>query len=47
MAVLVNATPFTWVGYAAGSLTTICFVPQVLHVWTNQARRRPAHRRPW
>ncbi len=24
---------FTWVGYAAGTLTTICFVPQVLHVW--------------
>jgi MtN3 and saliva related transmembrane protein len=27
------ATPFTWIGYAAGTLTTICFVPQVLHVW--------------
>ncbi len=27
------ATLFTWVGYAAGTLTTICFVPQVLHVW--------------
>jgi MtN3 and saliva related transmembrane protein len=27
------ATPFIWVGYAAGTLTTICFVPQLLHVW--------------
>ncbi len=27
------AMPFTWIGYAAGTLTTICFVPQVLHVW--------------
>ncbi len=25
--------PFTWIGYAAGTLTTICFIPQVLHVW--------------
>jgi MtN3 and saliva related transmembrane protein len=24
---------FTWVGYAAGTLTTIAFLPQVLHVW--------------
>jgi MtN3 and saliva related transmembrane protein len=23
----------TWVGYAAGTLTTIAFFPQVLHVW--------------
>jgi MtN3 and saliva related transmembrane protein len=28
-----SATPFVWVGYAAGFLTTICFVPQLLHVW--------------
>jgi MtN3 and saliva related transmembrane protein len=27
------ATLFTWVGYAAGTLTTIAFLPQVLHVW--------------
>lgn len=26
-------TMFTWVGYAAGTLTTIAFFPQVLHVW--------------
>ena len=26
-------TVFTWVGYAAGTLTTIAFFPQVLHVW--------------
>jgi MtN3 and saliva related transmembrane protein len=26
-------TAFEWVGYAAGTLTTIAFVPQVLHVW--------------
>jgi MtN3 and saliva related transmembrane protein len=24
---------FTGVGYAAGTLTTIAFLPQVLHVW--------------
>ena len=24
---------FTWVGYAAGTLTTIAFLPQLLHVW--------------
>jgi MtN3 and saliva related transmembrane protein len=23
----------TWIGYAAGTLTTIAFLPQVLHVW--------------
>jgi MtN3 and saliva related transmembrane protein len=23
----------TWVGYAAGTLTTIAFLPQVLHMW--------------
>jgi MtN3 and saliva related transmembrane protein len=23
----------TWVGYAAGTLTTIAFLPQVAHVW--------------
>ena len=33
MATPINATPFIWVGYAAGTLTTICFVPQLLHVW--------------
>ncbi len=27
------ATLYIWVGYAAGTLTTLCFVPQVLHVW--------------
>ena len=27
------ATVFTMVGYAAGTLTTIAFLPQVLHVW--------------
>lgn len=27
---------FTWVGYAAGTLTTIAFVPQVLHVWQHK-----------
>jgi MtN3 and saliva related transmembrane protein len=26
-------TLFTWVGYAAGTLTTIAFLPQLLHVW--------------
>ena len=26
-------TMATWIGYAAGTLTTICFVPQVAHVW--------------
>jgi MtN3 and saliva related transmembrane protein len=24
---------YTWVGYAAGTLTTVAFLPQVLHVW--------------
>jgi MtN3 and saliva related transmembrane protein len=24
---------YTWVGYVAGTLTTIAFLPQVLHVW--------------
>jgi MtN3 and saliva related transmembrane protein len=24
---------FTWIGYAAGTLTTIAYLPQVLHVW--------------
>jgi MtN3 and saliva related transmembrane protein len=24
---------FQWVGYAAGTLTTLAFLPQVLHVW--------------
>ena len=23
----------TWVGYTAGTLTTLAFLPQVLHVW--------------
>ena len=27
------ATVVTWIGYAAGTLTTIAFLPQVLHVW--------------
>jgi MtN3 and saliva related transmembrane protein len=27
------ATVVTWIGYAAGTLTTIAFFPQVLHVW--------------
>lgn len=26
-------TEFAWLGYAAGTLTTIAFFPQVLHVW--------------
>jgi MtN3 and saliva related transmembrane protein len=26
-------TVVTWIGYAAGTLTTIAFFPQVLHVW--------------
>jgi MtN3 and saliva related transmembrane protein len=26
-------TAVTWIGYAAGTLTTIAFFPQVLHVW--------------
>jgi MtN3 and saliva related transmembrane protein len=26
-------TASTWVGYAAGMLTTIAFLPQVAHVW--------------
>jgi MtN3 and saliva related transmembrane protein len=26
-------TFFLWVGYAAGTLTTIAFFPQLLHVW--------------
>ena len=28
---------FTWVGYAAGTLTTIAFLPQVLHVWKTKS----------
>jgi MtN3 and saliva related transmembrane protein len=24
---------YTWVGYAAGTLTTIAFFPQLVHVW--------------
>lgn len=24
---------FQWIGYAAGSLTTLAYLPQVLHVW--------------
>lgn len=31
------ATVFTWVGYAAGTLTTIAFFPQVLHVWKTKS----------
>ncbi len=30
-------TAFTWVGYAAGTLTTIAFLPQVLHVWKTKS----------
>lgn len=30
-------TAFTWVGYAAGTLTTIAFFPQVLHVWKTKS----------
>ena len=30
-------TVFTWVGYAAGTLTTIAFLPQVLHVWKRKS----------
>ena len=26
-------TFFLWVGYAAGTLTTIAFFPQLLHLW--------------
>jgi MtN3 and saliva related transmembrane protein len=26
-------TFFMWVGYAAGTLTTLAFLPQLLHVW--------------
>jgi MtN3 and saliva related transmembrane protein len=26
-------TMVTWIGYAAGTLTTIAFLPQMLHVW--------------
>jgi MtN3 and saliva related transmembrane protein len=27
------ATVVIWIGYAAGTLTTLAFFPQVLHVW--------------
>jgi MtN3 and saliva related transmembrane protein len=30
---MTSTTFFIWVGYAAGTLTTIAFLPQVLHVW--------------
>ena len=30
---MTRLTLFTWVGYAAGTLTTLAFLPQVLHVW--------------
>jgi MtN3 and saliva related transmembrane protein len=30
-------TLFTWVGYAAGTLTTLAFLPQVLHVWKRKS----------
>jgi MtN3 and saliva related transmembrane protein len=26
-------TAITWIGYTAGTLTTLAFLPQVLHVW--------------
>jgi MtN3 and saliva related transmembrane protein len=28
---------FTWVGYAAGTLTTLAFLPQVVHVWKTKS----------
>jgi MtN3 and saliva related transmembrane protein len=28
---------FTWVGYTAGTLTTLAFLPQVLHVWKRKS----------
>jgi len=28
---------FTWVGYAAGTLTTLAVLPQVLHVWKRKS----------
>lgn len=28
---------FTWVGYVAGTLTTLAFLPQVLHVWRRKS----------
>jgi MtN3 and saliva related transmembrane protein len=30
---MTEAPLFTWIGYAAGTLTTLAFAPQVLHVW--------------
>jgi MtN3 and saliva related transmembrane protein len=27
----------TWMGYAAGTLTTLAFLPQVLHVWKRKS----------
>lgn len=32
-------TLFTWVGYVAGTLTTLAFLPQVLHVWKTKSAR--------
>jgi MtN3 and saliva related transmembrane protein len=31
------ASFFTWVGYAAGTLTTLAFLPQVIHVWQRKS----------
>ncbi|MGA3126546.1 MAG: SemiSWEET transporter [Candidatus Korobacteraceae bacterium] len=30
-------TVFTWVGYAAGTLTTLAFLPQVRQVWKTKS----------
>jgi len=30
-------TAITWIGYTAGALTTIAFLPQVLHVWKRKS----------
>jgi MtN3 and saliva related transmembrane protein len=30
-------TVVTWVGYAAGTLTTLAFLPQVRHVWKTKS----------
>lgn len=32
---MISAT--TWMGYAAGTLTTLAFLPQVLHVWKRKS----------
>ena len=30
---MTSTVVFHWLGYAAGTLTTLAFLPQVLHVW--------------